>query len=63
MGEHGCVELDDDSEHEVVIVEKAWGAARWKCSCGASSGGRWSRSAEQALKAAGRHRDRHVHDA
>lgn len=31
--------------------------ARWRCSCGSSSGGRWYASTEEALKAATRHTD------
>jgi Ser/Thr protein kinase RdoA (MazF antagonist) len=42
--------------HAVKIVETTWGSARWKCSCGASAGGQWSRSATEALKKAERHR-------
>lgn len=52
--------VKDDSElrdppHEIEIVETDWGSARWRCSCGQSSGGRWSGSADEALKAAERH--------
>jgi hypothetical protein len=47
---------DDGGAHKIEIVETDWGAARWKCSCGESSGGKWSRSSEEALKKAERHR-------
>jgi len=55
------VTTDDEKLHEIEIevVETDWGAARWKCSCGASSGVRWSRSSQEALKAAERHRSKH----
>lgn len=46
-------------DHHIQIVEHRTSAsARWRCSCGESSGGRWSRSPEEALKAANRHLDR-----
>jgi hypothetical protein len=32
--------------------------SRWRCSRGASTGDRWYRSVEEAMKAAGRHRER-----
>jgi hypothetical protein len=51
------VERDED-EHVTSIVETSWGSARWKCSCGASSSGQWSRSAEEAQKKAERHKVR-----
>lgn len=47
---------EGEVEHEIEIVEQHGRAsARWKCSCGQGAGGKWSRSAEQALKAAERH--------
>lgn len=42
--------------HVVEVVETDSGSARWKCTCGRSSGGRWSRSPQEALKAAEKHR-------
>jgi hypothetical protein len=48
---------DKDNEvHEIQVLESDRGWARWRCSCGLSSGGRWYASAEEALKAAERHR-------
>ena len=58
VGFNGLVDVDSSLEpptHEIEIVETDWGSARWKCSCGQSSGRRWSRSADEALKAAERH--------
>jgi hypothetical protein len=50
---------DAPINHQIQIVEHRTSAsARWKCSCGESSGGRWSRSPQEALKAANRHLDR-----
>lgn len=54
---------DDGEAHAVEIVEKGSGAARWKCSCGASTSGRWYRSAQEARKAADRHLERIARDA
>ena len=46
-------------DHHIHLVERSASASsRWKCSCGESSGGRWFRSPEEALKAAQRHVDR-----
>lgn len=41
--------------HHTSIVPSGHGSAMWKCTCGASSGGRWARSKEEAQKAAARH--------
>ncbi len=38
--------------------KKAPHAWRWTCSCGASTGGKWLRSEQEALKAAQRHVER-----
>lgn len=43
------------SEHQITIVETMNGSARWKCSCGATMGGQWARSAEEAVKRGQRH--------
>lgn len=40
--------------HVTEIVERGT-LVRWRCSCGASTSGRWNRSPEEALKAAERH--------
>ena len=41
--------------HQTTVVPSGHGSAMWECTCGASSGGRWSRSEEEAQKAADRH--------
>lgn len=45
-------------EFSITIVTSG-SLARWKCSCGASSGGRWFRSVEEAEKRAKGHT---IHD-
>ena len=46
----------DANGHGVTIVEKGRsGLARWKCSCGATMGGQWCSSPEEAAKRASRH--------
>jgi hypothetical protein len=42
-------------QHQTTIVPSGHGSAMWKCTCGASSGGRWSGSEEEAQKSADRH--------
>jgi len=51
--------LTDSEGHEIEIVESDHGSARWKCSCGASSSGRWFGSPEEGVKAAERHLAKH----
>jgi hypothetical protein len=51
---------DDRRGHVVEIAQRPRGArgddaAYWRCSCGASAGGRWYSSSAQAQKAADRH--------
>lgn len=53
----------DVEAHDIEIVQrdrraKGDDAAYWRCSCGQSAGGRWYRSAQEALKAADRHLQR-----
>ena len=51
-------DTDDVEEHVVTIVPlnpSRPGSARWKCTCGASTGGKWLRSEQEAQKAADRH--------
>jgi len=60
------VEFAEESQelHAIQYVPSSYAkrqvrvSHRWKCSCGASSGGRWYRSLEEAMKAAYRHLDR-----
>ena len=53
-GVTGTIELVS-SDPSGRTPRPAW---RWRCTCGESTGGRWYRSAEEALKAARRHTDR-----
>jgi hypothetical protein len=55
-------------EDAIEIVDNATGKRpaslfRWRCRCGANTGGRWYRSEEEALKAARRHLEDHEPDA